>query len=139
MIYNLYIYDRKGECLFYKEWSRPMNTLKDDPDEEKRLMFGMIYSLKDLTNKMAPSVGTEGLHVIKTNSYTLHHFESITGMTFVMNSDPGSQDLYHNLQHIYSSIFVECVIRNPLYRHQPNQVISCPLFEKKLEEYIAGI
>jgi trafficking protein particle complex subunit 1 len=94
MIFNLYIYDRKGKCLFYKEWSRPMNTLSDDPDEEKRLMFGMLYSLKDLTSKMAPTLGPEGLHTVKTNSYTLHHFESVTGMTFVMNSDP-SQTGFH--------------------------------------------
>jgi trafficking protein particle complex subunit 1 len=107
MIYNLYIYDRKGKCLFYKEWSRPLNTLSDDPEEEKKLMYGMLYSLKELTSKISPSKGPEGLHTVKTNvschliafsansiffsqTYTLHHFESGTGMTFIMNSDPST-------------------------------------------------
>ncbi|CAE7634167.1 trappc1-1 [Symbiodinium microadriaticum] len=139
MIYNLYIYDRKGKCLFYKEWSRPMNTLADDPGEEKRLMFGMLFSLKDLAAKLAPSIGPQGLHTVKTNAYTLHHFESVTGMSFIMNSDPSLPDLYHNLQHIYNNIFVECVIRNPLYRHCPHDAIDCPLFEKKLEDYVRTI
>lgn len=67
-----------------------MNTLADDPEEEKKLMFGMLYSLKDLAAKLAPSVGPEGLHTVKTNSYTLHHFESVTGLSFIMNSDPSS-------------------------------------------------
>lgn len=38
MAYNFYIYNRKGNCLLYREWNRPLNTLSDDPDEEKRLM-----------------------------------------------------------------------------------------------------
>ncbi|RYG68047.1 hypothetical protein EON64_06050 [archaeon] len=39
MLYNLYVYNRKGKCLYYREWSRPLNTLSDDPEEEKRLMY----------------------------------------------------------------------------------------------------
>jgi trafficking protein particle complex subunit 1 len=66
MIFNLYIYDRRGKCLFYKEWSRPLNTLADDPEEEKKLMFGMVYSLKELTSKISPTRGPEGLHTVKT-------------------------------------------------------------------------
>lgn len=38
MLYNFYIYNRKGKCLYYREWNRPLNTLSDDTDEEKRLM-----------------------------------------------------------------------------------------------------
>jgi hypothetical protein len=81
MLYNLYIYDRKGKCLYYKEWNRPVNTLADTPDEEKKLMFGMLHSLKDLASKLSPTIGPEGLHVIKTNTYTLHHFQSVTGVS----------------------------------------------------------
>lgn len=44
MIYNLYIYSRKGKCLFYKEWNRPLNTLADDPEEDKKLMFVYIFN-----------------------------------------------------------------------------------------------
>ena len=36
--FNFYCFNRKGNCLFYKEWMRPLNTLSDDPDEEKKLM-----------------------------------------------------------------------------------------------------
>ncbi|CAM9371391.1 unnamed protein product [Choristocarpus tenellus] len=49
MIYNLYIFNRKGKCLYYREWNRPQNTLEDDQLEEQRLMFGMLYSIKART------------------------------------------------------------------------------------------
>jgi hypothetical protein len=47
--------------------------------------------------------------------------------------------MYANLQYIYVNIIVECILRNPLYRYQPDTVYNCPLFEKKLEEYIASV
>jgi len=51
--------------------------------------FGMLFSLKDLASKLSPpSQGKENLHTIKTNAFTLHHFESISGLVFVLNTDP---------------------------------------------------
>lgn len=133
-LYNLYIFNRNGKCLFYREWNRPLNTLADDPDEEKKLVFGMLYSLKDLATKLSPSPATEGLHTVKTNSYTLHHFQSASGLVFVLNSSPEVPDLYQLLQHIYSHIYIDCVVCNPLYKHHPDEPIECPLFSNKLEE-----
>lgn len=46
----------------------------------------MLFSLKDLASKLSPAQG-ESLHCIKTDTFTLHHFESLTGLMFVLNSD----------------------------------------------------
>ena len=54
MIFNLYIFDRAGTCLYYTEWYRPLSTLKDLPDEDNKLMFGLLFSLKQLMNKANP-------------------------------------------------------------------------------------
>ena len=35
MIYNLYIYNRQGVCLYYYQWNRPMYTFKDNPLEDR--------------------------------------------------------------------------------------------------------
>ena len=135
-IFNFYVFNRKGKCLFYKEWTRPLNTLSDDPEEEKKLMFGMLFSLKDLSAKLSPNPGSEGLHIVKTNSYTLHHYESLTGMLFVLNTDPDVPDMYQSLQHVYNNIFIDCVVRNPLFKYNPDEAFNCPLFTGKLEEYL---
>jgi len=136
--YNFYIFNRKGKCLYYKEWNRQINTLSDDPEEEKKLVFGMLFSLKDLASKLSPTPNTE-IHTVKTNVFALHHFQSLTGMVFVMNTDIDIPDLYQSLQYIYSNIYVDCVIKNPLYRFSPDDLIDCPLFNTKLEEYIKTI
>lgn len=55
----------------------------------------MLFSLKDLTSKLAPTTsngipGNDVIHVVKTNTFTLHHFESLSGMMFVLNTDPNA-------------------------------------------------
>ena len=136
MLFNMYIYNRKGKCLFYKEWNRTLNTLADDVAEEQKLVYGMLFSLKDLTSKLSPQGHSEGIHMVKTDSYTLHHFQSASGMVFVLNTDVETPDLYEALKHIYSNIYVECVTRNPLYSYSTDLPIDSPLFLSKVEEYL---
>jgi hypothetical protein len=77
----------------------------------------MLFSLKDLSSKLSPSHGSEGLHTVKTNSFTLHHFESITGMMFIINTDPDIQGTYE--KHSVSIDLIRCwinlKIQNPLF------------------------
>ena len=39
VVHAMYIFNRRGVCLFYKEWHRPRNTLAGNPDEDKKLMY----------------------------------------------------------------------------------------------------
>ena len=87
MLYNFYIYNRKGKCLFYKEWRRPQNTLADDPIEDRKLVFGMLFSLKALAAQMQHMTGVDGIHIVKTDTFSLHHFQSVSGIMFVLNTD----------------------------------------------------
>jgi len=148
------------------------------------LSFGMLFSLKDLTSKLSPSndlpqdpAGSstlDQLHIVKTNTFTLHHYQSVSGLMFIINthnSIPGESsithplhihssyriyltfyllsvvccgnrlkiaivDLYQHLHYIYSQIYVDCIARNPLYRHKLDEPLKSPLFVSKLEEYL---
>jgi hypothetical protein len=47
----------------------------------------MLFSLKDLTSKLSPdSQGLDHLHTVRTNAFTLHHYQSPSGLMFVLNS-----------------------------------------------------
>ena len=54
----------------------------------------MLFSLKDVSSKLSPTPGIDGLHTVKTNTFTLHHFESLTGMMFVLNTAPEIQGTF---------------------------------------------
>ena len=98
----------------------------------------MLFSLKDLTSKLSPT-SLDEIHTVKTNAFTLHHFESMTGMVFVLNTDANTSDLYQSLQSIYCNIYIDCISKNPLYKFNPNQKIECALFSKRLDEFIATL
>jgi len=50
----LFVFDKSGNCKFYREWDRPRNLLKDQPDEDEKLVFGMLFSFKQLCCQMSP-------------------------------------------------------------------------------------
>ena len=55
-IHSLYVFSKTGACLCYREYYRPRNPLRDlPPEEDQKLVFGLLFSLKLLVNRMAPT------------------------------------------------------------------------------------
>ena len=52
----------------------------------------------------------------------------------VLNTDPAVGDLREALQHIYSAIYVEYVVKNPLYK--PGEKFESELFTKHLNNFV---
>lgn len=52
----------------------------------------------------------------RTSTYKLHHYETISGYKFVMFTDPNiaADTIRFVLRQIYTSPFIEFVVRNPL-------------------------
>jgi hypothetical protein len=77
------------------------------------------------------------VHFYKTNSYKLHYLETPTSLKFVLLSDPDTPDLRDTLRQIYRNVFVEYVIKNPLYKI--GDPIKCELFSQNLQKEIKQI
>ena len=52
-VYNLYIFNRDGNCIYYKEWNRTKQSGLSQ-EQEFQQMFGFIIEMKSFINKMAP-------------------------------------------------------------------------------------
>jgi hypothetical protein len=137
MIYTFYIFDRHGTCLYYEEWNRKGSTLS--PQEEQKLMYGLLWSLKSFSLKSSPNPDQEksGFHYYKTNAYKLHFFETASNIKFVITSDPDCIDLRDTLKNIYKNIFVEYVVKNPLQKL--SEPIKCELFTENLQKEIKSL
>jgi len=134
-IFNLYIFDEKGSLLYYKEWLRKKHTSMDK-QEEGKLLYGMLFSIKSFCGKLSPTDMKDGFTCYKTSKYRLNYYETPSGYKFVLNTDtavthPIVRDL---LQNIYGKVFVEYVIKNPMY--VLGQPVDCELFDNKLDEYV---
>ncbi|XP_042475484.1 trafficking protein particle complex subunit 1-like isoform X1 [Macadamia integrifolia] len=121
----MYIFNRNGVCLLYREWNRPLRTLNANQDH--KLMFGLLFSLKSFTAKMDPTSVEKGnlgvpqlpgqgcsFHSFRSNTYKLSFMESPSGIKIILVTHPKTGDLRESLKYIYN-LYVEYVTKNPLY------------------------
>jgi hypothetical protein len=84
-----------------------------------------------------------GLHSVKTAAGTLHNYETISGMRIALYADNSSNDdtspsIRTALKYIYTELWVELVVRSPLYT--PGEMdIRSTNFEQKLDAYLGSM
>eukprot|EP00457_Paulinella_chromatophora_P023348 gb/GEZN01026726.1/.p1 GENE.gb/GEZN01026726.1/~~gb/GEZN01026726.1/.p1 ORF type:complete len:144 (+),score=10.96 gb/GEZN01026726.1/:77-508(+) len=138
-IYKLFIFDRHGTCLFYRAWfQKPQNAKA--VEQEKKLLFGLMYSVKDFVNKMSPrsldATENAGWYSYTTSDYKLHYFETLSGLRFALTTDPNQSSLQQTLRSIYH-LYVSLIVKNPLYKI--GTVISIPQFIAQVDALCKSI
>jgi len=158
--------------------------VEEQLSEQRKLVFGLLFSLRELVGSLGPENESDdnqtgedevvqsnnpiALHSVRTGASTLHNYETLSGLRFAMYTDNntgssaknssqhGNNTIRDALRHIYTDIWVECVIRSPLYRHgaipEPGSKssidngsvigkvdIKSTLFEKRLDEYLMSM
>jgi len=180
-VHSILIFDRRGKTLFQKRYSQEskkeieigdvVGTEDEKLAEQRKLVFGMLFSLRELVGSLAPEGDQSALHTVRTGACTCHNYETLSGLRFAMytnndvmaglnntNSKQASADIPSvrtALKHVYSEIWVECVVRSPLY--QPNELeaageskegsgsavgkfdIRSTSFENRLDAYITSM
>ena len=134
-IYNLWIFDEKGTLLFYREWLRKKHTSMDR-EQEAKLLYGMLFSMKSFVNKLSPEDLKEGFQSFRTSQYRFNLYETPTKVKFVLNTDtalthPVVRDL---LKKLHSQVYVEFLVKNPLY--QQGTPIESQLLTTKLDDFV---
>lgn len=132
MLINFHIFDDKGNCLF---------SLKNENSEDSQLLYGFLYSLKSLNQKISPVITSNSNYfTYSTNIYQLFFMEMPTGVKFVLiitKDTINSNESYRQiLRDIYRHIYVEYHIKNPL-RKIDTTLIDSQLFRSKITEYFS--
>eukprot|EP00038_Savillea_parva_P026146 m.51756 g.51756 ORF g.51756 m.51756 type:complete len:141 (-) comp7331_c0_seq1:2048-2470(-) len=135
MIFNFYLFDRKGECLYHQEWKR-LSANRRLEDGNAKLMFGMLYSIKNFVRRISPTVPYEGFKHYITGSYKLNCVETMTGLKVVLTTDVNVGDIQTDLRDIYK-LYIEYAVKNPCY--ELGEPINLDKFKDKLDEYVRGL
>ena len=136
LVFDFYVFSNSGECLLHEAF-QPRGDTRSVSDSHK-LLFGLIYSMKSFSRKISPtSLGVDPFSSFVTGSYKLHILETMSGLNFVLITEETAGDLTEKLQYLYSELFSQYVLRNPLYR--PKQEIRSPLFLEKVKDFVTAL
>ena len=93
-VHSFHIFDRKGKTLFTKRYIKTTTPTSEDEEEQlseqRKLVFGMLFSLRELSASLSPSEGPGDLHLVKTGASTLYNFETVSGLRFCLYTTPES-------------------------------------------------
>ena len=132
---RLLIFDRKFTCIYDKSWNAKTDSNEPLRQETMQLIMGMCYSLRTMLSKLSPQSGNDTSYSYRTDRYRLFYYEVPSGWKFVLlvagtpiikSSTIGGQTvtLETALSHLWSTIFIEWVIRNPLFISNECQTIK---------------
>jgi hypothetical protein len=147
-VHSLHVFDRKGKTLFTKKFVKENQNESADSNtdllaEQRKLVFGMLFSLREVTASLSPESSKEkGLQLIRTGAATLHTYETASGLRLALyvTDDPKgihASAIQKALHHIYHELWIQCVIRSPLYRPTAPNVEETN-FAAKLQVYLAS-
>jgi len=117
MIYELCVYARTGHNLFSHNFLPSPSTAYDSEDSERqKLVFGLLFSLKELATSLAPEGVRCPVEVVRTDAADVHVFETATGLRFVAFTSPSTPSLLPVLKRMHAEVWVETVAKSPLWR-----------------------
>jgi hypothetical protein len=89
-VHSFHIFDRRGKTLFTKRYIKSLGVPDDveQLSEQRKLVFGMLFSIRELSNNLSPSEEPCELQMVKTGSSTLYNFETVSGLRFVLYTTP---------------------------------------------------
>eukprot|EP00536_Pseudo-nitzschia_multiseries_P012658 jgi/Psemu1/309292/fgenesh1_kg.497_\ len=102
-VHSFHVFDRKGQTLFTKRYGSKASS-SEDPEqlsEQRKLVFGMLFSLRELSSSLSPVDGPGDLQLVKTGASVLYHYETVSGLRFVLYS---STPEYHQGRQRHASI-----------------------------------
>ena len=127
-IYAFYLYNRSGHCLLYRRWHQQSKG-KRGVEHETKLMWGLLFSMKELVATMTPRAIDETestpLTAFVTHDSKVHYIETLTGLRLILTTDTAqptyapanapNRTVYDALQAVYR-LWVDACVKNPFYR-----------------------
>ena len=102
-------------------------------DEEFKLVFGMLLSLRSFSTKLSTRGGAQLVRSYRTSAYKMNYLETGTLLKFILNTDPDAIGINELLREIYTQ-FVETALHNPAV--DLTREIESELFHSRLDELV---
>ncbi|EDW80419.1 uncharacterized protein Dwil_GK18753 [Drosophila willistoni] len=112
-------------------FSRPKMTTN-----EKIFLASMFYPLFAIASQLSPEPKSSGIELLEADTFTLHCFQTLTGVKFIVISETGLNGMDLLLRKVYE-LYSDYVLKNPFYSLE--MPIRCELFDTKLQELLSQV
>lgn len=113
------------------KFSRPKMTTN-----EKIFLASMFYPLFAIASQLSPEPKSSGIETLEADTFTLHCFQTLTGVKFIVISETGLNGMDLLLRKVYE-LYSDYVLKNPFYSLE--MPIRCELFDNKLQELLLQV
>ncbi|XP_068159716.1 trafficking protein particle complex subunit 4 [Drosophila tropicalis] len=113
------------------KFSRPKMTTN-----EKIFLASMFYPLFAIASQLSPEPKSSGIELLEADTFTLHCFQTLTGVKFIVISETGLNGMDLLLRKVYE-LYSDYVLKNPFYSLE--MPIRCELFDTKLQELLTQV
>ncbi|CUM64784.1 uncharacterized protein PRCAT00002395001 [Priceomyces carsonii] len=144
-IYSFYIFDKHCNCVYSREYSHKENDQglvnKNNESDTSKLLFGILYSLKNISSKLGNAEIGNNLKSFSTARFRIHYLESASGLKFVLVSDNGVDNLQNVLWELYSNYYLNNIVFNALspVDFQFDERISNSNFIRETDEFLESL
>ncbi|XP_040181361.1 trafficking protein particle complex subunit 4 [Rana temporaria] len=97
---------------------------------EKLMLASMFHSLFAIGSQLSPEPGSSGIEMLETDTFKLHCYQTLTGIKFMVLSDPRQAGVDALLRKIYE-LYSDYALKNPFYSLE--MPIRCELFDQNLK------
>lgn len=109
-------------------------------DEEAKLVYGVVFSLRNMVQKLAGK--QEILHGYSTSAYSLHILTTPTNHTFALFTSPMTESLRPTLKTLWRTAWLDFVVRNPLVSidsKQSGRGIDNEMFRRSVDNQMRAL
>lgn len=143
-LYSFYIFDRHCRCVYSREYTQSSDggsTNHSNESDTAKLMFGMLYSLKNIASKLGDKEARNNLKSLSTGKFRLHLFETASGLRFVIVLDPAIDNLQSVLWELYSNYYVRNVALNALLPvdFASDELLANPKFVLETDRFLVSL
>ncbi|XP_077993374.1 trafficking protein particle complex subunit 4-like [Glandiceps talaboti] len=97
---------------------------------ERIMLASMFHSLYVISSQLSPEAKSSGIEVLQTDTFKLHCYQTLTGIKFIVLTDPRQGGVDTLLKKIYE-IYSDFALKNPFY--SLDMPIRCELFDENLK------
>ncbi|KAI5809776.1 Sybindin-like protein [Peziza echinospora] len=132
MILSLLILNKAGGLIYQRDFT---NTLTKLSSNDYLVLAGTFHGVHAITARLSPlgSSNSSGLEVMESDTFRMQCFQTLTGIKFLIFTDPQQPNTDVILKRIYE-LYADYVMKNPFY--QIEMPIRCEAFDRHLVAYI---